>query len=138
LPYDVDQDGKLSREEWQAWLDDNQPGRPKNLWDTNFDGKLSAQEIATGRELIRRRLELKFRERFREADVDEDGQLSLEEFSGTMPKEVAAIRIRKAFALLDVDSDGFISVDEFLASGGVGPPRRPPSASLVPKTAPPT
>lgn len=125
-PYDVDQDGKLSREEWQAWLEDSKEGRPPNQWDINRDGYLSADEITAGREAIRRRLELKFQHRFYEADLDEDSKLSLEEFSRTVPKDMTQERILKVFRLIDGNGDGYISLTEFLISCGLRKAPAPP------------
>jgi Ca2+-binding EF-hand superfamily protein len=127
-PYDVDGDGKLSREEWKAFVDANKPERPKNPWDTNGDGKLSEEEIKAAREKIRAEIEARIRARFDEADTDDNGSLSEEEFLATLPDDVSEERAKAAFARIDSDDDDKISWEEFLKAYGHGkaaPPRGP-------------
>ena len=52
------------------------------------------------------------REAFETADVDDDGQLSTEEY-GDMPAVVDAERRREMFARLDANGDGSLAPDEF-------------------------
>jgi Ca2+-binding EF-hand superfamily protein len=126
-PYDVDGDGRLSREEWKAYVEANKPDRPTNPWDTNGDGKLSPEEIAAAREAIRKEIEERCLMRFDEADTDDDGLLSSEEFLATLPAQVTPERARSAFSRIDADDDGSISKEEFLKAclhGNSAPPRR--------------
>jgi Ca2+-binding EF-hand superfamily protein len=127
-PYDVDGDGRLSREEWKAFVEANKPDRPTNPWDTNGDGKLSPDEIQAAREAIRKEIEDRCLMRFDEADTDDDGLLSGEEFLATLPAEVTPERARNVFNRIDTDDDGSVSKEEFLKAclhGNSAPPRGP-------------
>ena len=57
----------------------------------------------------------KMEERFKEADANGDGQLSLDEVQAKMP------RMAERFSTLDTDKNGLLSKDE-LKHGGVGSP----------------
>ena len=138
-PFDVDEDGKLSREEWKAYVDANKPERPKNPWDTDGDGKLSEEEIKAAREAIRKEIEDRCLARFDEADTDDDGFLSGAEFEATLPEGVTPERARNAFNRIDADDDDKISKEEFLKAclhGNSAPPRgpRPPKRPKPPET----
>lgn len=145
--YDIDGDGKLSEEERQAFIQAVKDGtapkperpvrpekpedgvRPPNPWDTDGDGVLSDAEKAAAREAIRAKIEEQRSKRFDELDADDDGSLTLEEFSaapGIRPEAAARI-----FARLDKDDNDAVSKEEFLAAltppgprpGGDGGPR---------------
>lgn len=141
--YDVDGDGKLSEEERQAFIQavkdgtapkperPARPGKPEggehpaNPWDTDGDGKLSDAEKAAAREAIRAKIEEQRSKRFDELDTNDDGSLSLEEFSAAPGiRAEAAARI---FDRLDKDNNDAVSKEEFLAAltRPAGP--RPPS-----------
>lgn len=140
-PYDANEDGRLSREEYKAFIDDRRPDTPKSEWDTDGDGKLSHEEIEAARAAMRAKLEERFLARFNEADEDEDGFLSEEEFKSTLPDDVSDERAAAAFGRLDADDDGKISKDEFLKFNGLRPrpdaPRPPKPRPDRPKPQPP-
>lgn len=119
-PYDLDEDGKLSVEERQAYAKAMREAalermKEKKLpWDTDGDGKLSEAERKAAIEAMRKRIEEERGKRFDELDKNDDGKLSAEEFlrvPNLLP-EIAA----KIMAHLDKDGDGFISKAEFLAA----------------------
>lgn len=49
-------------------------------------------------------------ERFKRLDKDQDGKLSLAEFTG---KQTDAEKVKKAFDAKDKNKDGFLSLEEF-------------------------
>jgi Ca2+-binding EF-hand superfamily protein len=158
-PFDVNSDGRLSREEYKAYLDEHRPETPKSQWDTNGDGKLDAAEIEAARAAMRERLLEKFRVRFDEADTEGgteenpgDDSLTLEEFKATLPEDISDERAAAAFARLesDDDQDEVLSLEEFLKFNGLPvrpdavhkpkpkpetpkpkPPQRPPLSDLL-------
>ena len=126
--FDTDGDGKLSAEERQAAAEAIKEERKKhedrkNPWDTDGDGVLSDEEKAAAQAAIKAKMEEKRLERFTELDENEDGFLSVEEF--TPPHPVRADALAKIFDRLDKDNDDKISKEEFLAGlrpiGGGGP-----------------
>jgi Ca2+-binding EF-hand superfamily protein len=133
-PYDVDGDGKLSAEEWRAFINDHKPNRPPNPVDLNGDGTVTPEEIAAYREELRKRLEEERSKRFDEADLDDDGFLSLEEFTKALPGSVPAERAERLFNHCDADGDGLMSKEEFLKCLGYAPRAEPPRP---PKPRPP-
>lgn len=141
LPYDVNTDGRLSREEYKAYLDDHRPENPKSEWDANDDGKLDADEIEAARAAMREKLQAKFLARFKEADADTSESLDLEEFTATLPDDVSPARAAAAFDRLDADDNDLISEAEFLKFSGL--PTRPDAVHkpkprpAVPKPKPP-
>lgn len=142
-PFDVNGDGRLSRAEYKAYLDENRPETPKSQWDTNDDGKLDAAEIEAARAAMRAKLLEKFEERFNEADTEGgaeegtgDGLLSFEEFKATLPEDISEERAAAAFARLESDDpDDMLSLEEFLKFNGL--PVRP-DAVHKPKPKPET
>ena len=124
-PYDVDGDGRLSREEYKAFVDDHRPEAPRSPWDTDGDGKLSEEEIAAARAAMRAKLLERYKARFEEADTNDDGSLSYEEFRAMLPDDINEERAKAAFDRLesDEDEDDVLSLDEFLKFHGL--PLRP-------------
>ena len=124
-PYDANEDGRLSREEYKSFMDDARTESRKSEWDEDGDGKLSRSEIDLARAAMRSRLEDRFLARFHEADAGDgaggeaDELLDLEEFTNTLPDDVTPERAAAAFARLDADGDGFISTDDFLKFNGL-------------------
>jgi len=134
-PYDANEDGRLSREEYKAYVDDQRPDTPKSQWDTDGDGTLSETEIEAARTAMREKLEERFLARFNEADTDGSGALDEGEFKATLPGDVSAERAAAAFDRLDANDDDQIGEDEFLRFSGL-PPR--PDAPRPPKLRPDT
>jgi Ca2+-binding EF-hand superfamily protein len=117
-PYDLDNDGKLSVEERQAFekaCREARPPRPgaKNPWDTNNDGVLSEEEKQAARDAIAAKIVEERTKRFNELDADQDGMLTAEELKA-IPR-ITEEMIARMIAHLDTDKDGSISLDEFTA-----------------------
>jgi len=136
-PFDINEDGRLSREEYKAYIDHQRPEALKSPWDADEDGKLSPAEIAAARAVMRAELEQRILARFNEADSDENGSLDLEEFLATMPGDVGRQRATTAFARLDIDGDGVVGTGEFLEFQGLRPDVPPPPRTR-PETPKPT
>ena len=130
-PYDVDEDGKLSVEERQAYQKATREAvkakleAKKQLWDTDGDGKLSEAERQAAADAMRVKIEEERAKRFDELDKDDDGKLSAAEFLRVpnIRPEIAA----RILAQLDGDGDGAISKDEFLAA------LKPPAGPRLPQ-----
>jgi Ca2+-binding EF-hand superfamily protein len=113
---DTDGDGRVSRAEATAagsqrsaeWFD---------KIDRDKDGYVTQDELKQARETRKhmRHDEMKARmdERFKQADANGDGQLSLDEAQAKMPK------LAQRFTEVDADKDGMLSRDE-LKRGGHG------------------
>jgi Ca2+-binding EF-hand superfamily protein len=123
-PYDIDEDGKLSIEERQAYekatreARQQRPGRV-NPWDTDGDGVLSEEEKAAARAAIAERIKAERTKRFNELDTDDDGKLTAEELGKIphiKPEQVAAMIARLDTADEAGVKDGMISLEEFLAA----------------------
>jgi Ca2+-binding EF-hand superfamily protein len=116
---DTNGDGKVSKEEAAA-LEDKMQGDWFDKADANKDGFLTEDEIRQARDSRRDHMrgEMKARidERFKEADINNDGQLSLDEVQAKMP------RLAERFNALDADKNGLLSKDE-LKRGGPGHPQ---------------
>jgi Ca2+-binding EF-hand superfamily protein len=135
--YDLNDDGKLSVEERQAYekaLRDARPPRPgmKNPWDTNDDGVLSDAEKQAAREAIAAKMLEERTKRFNELDVDKDGLLTSTELKA-IPR-IADAQVADMIAHLDTagtdgTKDGMISLAEFLAAMV---PVQPPVQTGVP------
>ncbi len=114
---DTDGDGRVSRAEAEAagskrstdWFD---------KLDMNKDGFVTHDEMRQAKETRRGEMKARFDERFKEADINNDGQLSLDEVQARMP------RMADRFTAIDKDNNGMLSREE-LQHGGPGHHRRP-------------
>lgn len=125
--YDVDGpdgqgDGVISEEERQV-MEQARAQIRKQLrtdWDANGDGQLSDQEKEQARTRLREMIEECRLVRFNEADVDDDGALSYDEFktlpgmANKLPEDEA--KVQEIFDRLDADDSGTITAEEFLAA----------------------
>jgi Ca2+-binding EF-hand superfamily protein len=113
---DSDGDGRVSRAE-AATASSQRSGDWFDKVDLDKDGYVTQEELKQARETRHdhRRGEMKARmdERFKEADSNGDGQLSLDEAQAKMP------RLAERFTTLDADKNGMLSKDE-LKRGGPG------------------
>ena len=110
---DTDGDGRVSRAEATAagaarsaeWFD---------KLDQNKDGYVTQEELKQARETrheMRGDMKEKMEQRFKEADANSDGQLSLDEVQSKMP------RLAERFSALDADKNGLLSKEE-IRNGG--------------------
>ena len=114
---DTDHDGRVSRAEFDAAGSER-----RNDWfdklDLNKDGYITQDEMRQARETRHANMRGHMDERFKEADANGDGQLSLDEVQAKMP------RLATHFSDLDTDKNGLLSKEE-LAHGHHGPSPQP-------------
>ena len=116
---DKDGDGKISRAEAES----SGAARSKEWFDkldTNHDGYITQDEMKQARETRHQMhgdMKEKMDARFKEADANGDGQLSLDEVQAKMP------RLSDRFTELDKDKNGMLSKEELKQ---VGPGRHHP------------
>jgi hypothetical protein len=106
---DTDGDGRVSRAEATA-AGSERSGEWFDKLDLNKDGYVTSDEMKQARETRRGDMKQKMDERFKEADTNADGQLSLDEVQAKMP------RLAERFSTLDTDKNGQLSKEE-LAHG---------------------
>ena len=120
---DTDGDGKISRAEAQS-AGAEKSGEWFDKLDGNKDGYVTQEEMRQARETRREHMRADWKEkadqRFKEADTNNDGSLSLDEVQAKMPK------MAERFSQIDQDKNGLLSRDELKHTG----PRRgsPPPA----------
>jgi len=100
---DSNGDGIVTREEARAF--------PRltadfDVADANKDGQLDAAELQTHREKMRVEMRARAEERWKAADTDGDGRLSLAEAQASMPQ------MAERFDKFDANKDGYVSRDE--------------------------
>lgn len=110
---DTDHDGRISRAEWDAAGSQRRSDWFDKL-DLNHDGFISQDEMRQARETRHANMRGHMDEKFKEADTNGDGQLSLDEVQAKMP------RLAAHFDELDQDKNGQLSKEE-LAHGHHGP-----------------
>lgn len=105
---DTDGDGRISRAEATA-ASNQRSAEWFDKVDRDKDGYLTSEELKEARQTWRgKRHDRKAHmgERFKEADANADGQISLDEAQARMPK------LAERFSELDADKDGLLSKDE--------------------------
>ena len=119
VPYDVNQDGKLSEEEYQVMLDERDDRREaaRSVWDNDGDGQLSEDELRKAHEENLRLMVEKREQRFQEVDLNDDNKLSREEFARVPGIEALEPSVVEAvFTRLDDDGDQLVGIWEFLGA----------------------
>jgi Ca2+-binding EF-hand superfamily protein len=109
---DTDGDGRISRAEATAAASDKS-GDWFDKLDSDKDGYVTQDEMKQARETRRGEMKAHMEQRFKEADINSDGQLSLDEIQAKMP------RLADRFNSLDADKNGLLSKDE-MKRGGPG------------------
>lgn len=102
---DKDGDGRVSRAEAEAAGDQ----RTKDWFDKldlDKDGYVTQEETRQARETRHDQMRQKFEASFKAADINNDGQLSLDEAQAKMPK------LAERFDKLDKDKNGLLSQEE--------------------------
>jgi len=102
---DTDGDGRVSRAEATA-AGAERSGEWFDKLDLNKDGYVTQEETKQARETRRGEMKGMMEERFKEADVNSDGQLSLDEAQAKVP------RLAERFSALDADKNGLLSKEE--------------------------
>ena len=110
LRADTDGDGRVSRAEATA-AGAERAGERFDKLDLDKDGYVTQQETQQAREKHRENMRAKREQHFKAADINNDGQLSLDEVQAKMP------RMADRFSDIDKDKNGFLSKEE-LARGG--------------------
>ena len=119
LQADKDGDGRVSRAEATS-SGAQRSGEWFDKLDLNKDGYVTQDEMKQARDTRHQMhgdMKEKMEARFKEADANADGQLSLDEVQAKMP------RLAERFTALDTDKNGLLSKDE-LQHGAQG--HRPP------------
>lgn len=113
---DTDGDGRVSRAEATA-----AGSQRSNDWfdkvDLDKDGYVTQEELKQARETRHGHMKARMDERFKEADANGDGQLSLDETQAKMP------RLAERFTALDADKNGMLSKDELKRGHGRAQPQ---------------
>jgi EF-hand domain pair/EF hand len=110
---DTDGDGRVSRAEATA-AGAERSGEWFDKLDQNKDGYVTQDELKQARETrheMHGDMREKMEQRFKEADANSDGQLSLDEVQSKMP------RLEERFSALDTDKNGLLSKEE-IRNGG--------------------
>ncbi len=106
---DTDGDGRISRAEATA-ASAERSGKWFDELDLNKDGFVTQEEARQARETRRGKMQAemkaKMEQRFKDADANGDGSLSLDEAQAKMP------RLAEHFSTLDKDKNGLLSREE--------------------------
>jgi len=111
---DTDHDGRISRAEWDAAGSQRRSDWFDKL-DLNHDGYISQDEMRQARETRHANMRGHMDEKFKDADTNGDGQLSLDEVQAKMP------RLAARFNELDTDKNGMLSKEELAQGHHRGP-----------------
>jgi hypothetical protein len=107
---DKDGDGRVSRDEAAAAKGSTKSGEWFDKVDQNKDGYVTKEEMSQAREMRHEHheeMKEKAAGRFKDADANSDGQISLDEAQAKMPK------VAENFSTLDADKNGSLSKQEF-------------------------
>jgi Ca2+-binding EF-hand superfamily protein len=110
---DTDGDGRISRAEAES-TGAERSGKWFDKLDKDKDGYITQEEMKQARDNRRQMygdMKEKAEARFKEADVNADGQLSLDEVQSKMPK------LGDRFTTLDKDKNGMLSKEELKQAG---------------------
>jgi Ca2+-binding EF-hand superfamily protein len=111
---DTDGDGRVSRAEATS-AGEQRSGEWFDKLDLNKDGYVTQEEMKQARETrhgnMRADMKAKMEERFKAADTNGDGQLSLDEVQAKMP------RMADRFGEIDQDKNGLLTKEELQRSG---------------------
>jgi Ca2+-binding EF-hand superfamily protein len=118
---DTDHDGRVSRAEYDAAASQRRSDWFDKL-DLDKDGYITQEEMQQARETRRTNMRDHREAKFKEADSNGDGQLSLDEVQAKMP------RLASRFGDLDTDKNGLLTKEE-LAQGHRGRGPRPAPAT---------
>jgi hypothetical protein len=117
---DSDGDGRVSRAEATA-AGSQRSGDWFDKVDRDKDGYVTQEELKQARETRHgerhEHMKARMDERFKEADANGDGQLSLDEAQAKMP------RLAERFTTLDADKNGMLSKDELKRGPGRAQPQ---------------
>jgi len=123
--YDLDDDGTINEEERQAMIEARKQIHQKGIdrWDEDGDGKISPEERQAAREELLKLMEEKRTKRFNDADTDDDGFISWDEFTalpgiGDKVKQNPLFEATATFIFNRIAGDDeLISLEEFLTIG---------------------
>jgi hypothetical protein len=116
---DSDHDGRVSRAEYDAAASQRRSDWFDKL-DLDKDGYITQEEMRQARETRHSHMRDRMDAKFKEADANSDGQLSLDEVQAKMP------RLGSRFSDLDKDKSGLLSKEEL--AQGHHRPRQPTPA----------
>jgi len=119
LQADKDGDGRMSRAEATS-SGAERTGEWFDKLDLNKDGYVTQEEMKQARETRAAKhgeMKEKMEARFKEADANSDGQISLDEAQAKMP------RVAERFSTLDTDKNGLLSKDELKNGAHRGHPQ---------------
>jgi Ca2+-binding EF-hand superfamily protein len=102
---DTNGDGKISKEEMSAAHSTRVEERFARL-DLDKDGFVTSEELKQAKETRHGDLRGKLEERFKTADANGDGQISLDEAQANLP------RVAEKFSEIDADQNGSLTREE--------------------------